>query len=238
MEITRREVVASISIIAIMLIVGILISNKISRSIIDTNEKYNKAIRVEDEDIFRYGMKTSVGDAFVYGDLNVLDPVTYPEIDGAYSYVEKVKERYTMHTRTKTYTVNGKTKTKTETYWTWDVVGRENIRSKQCEFLGVNFNFDKFNNLNDSHITTIKESSHVRYKYYGSPIKATGTIFTTLNNNDISDKNYIYEDKDIDQTHEYLESNFPLTLFWVIWILLIFGAVYGFYYLDNNWLNI
>lgn len=27
-------------------------------------------------------------------------------------------------------------------------------------------------------------------------------------------------------------------LFWLIWIILITGVVYGFYYLDNDWLNI
>ena len=26
-------------------------------------------------------------------------------------------------------------------------------------------------------------------------------------------------------------------LFWIVWILVTGGAVYGFYYLDNDWLN-
>lgn len=129
MEITKREVIASISIIAVMLIIGVIIHGNISEKIMDSNEKYNKAIKVEDEELFKYGMRTSVGNAFVYGELEVLDPVTYSEVGGEYSYIEKVKEEYTMHTRTVTYTdSNGKTQTETETYWTWDEVGSESIR--------------------------------------------------------------------------------------------------------------
>ena len=239
MEITKREVIASISIIAIMLIFGVSISGKISERIMDSNEKYNKAIKIENEELFKYGMRTSSGNAFVYGELEILDPVTYPEIGGEYSYMEKVKERYTKHTRVKTYTVNGKARTKTETYWTWDRVGSESIKSKKAKFSGVEFDYTQFLNLEDSYIDTIKESYHIRYKYYGSPIKATGTIFTTLQNNNIGNDIKLYENMNTEETHKYLQDGFgSLFLFWFAWILLIIVVVYGFYYLDNDWLNI
>lgn len=121
-EITKREILASISIIAVMILFGILISSKISEYQMDKNEIYNKAVKIESQEMFQYGMDTNVGNAFVYGDLKAVDTVTYPEIGGEYMYVEKVKERYTMHTRTVTYTTgSGKTRqthTRTETYWT------------------------------------------------------------------------------------------------------------------------
>lgn len=239
MEITKREIITSISIIALMLIFGFVISGNISEKIMDSNEKYNKAIKIEDEELFKYGMSTSVGNAFIYGDLKVIDPVTYPEIGGEYSYIEKVKEEYTMHTRTVTYTDSkGNTKTKTETYWTWDVVKRESIKSQRVAFLGVEFDYSKFIELSDSHITTIKESSDIRYKYYGSPTKATGTIFTSLQDNDIGNNIKLYEDMNIEQIYEHLQDGFGLLfLFWVTWIAIITVCVYGFYYLDNRWLN-
>lgn len=240
MEITKREIIASISIIAIMLIFGVSISGKISEKIMDSSETYNKAIKVEDEELFRYGMRTSIGNAFVYGELEVIDPVTYPEINGEYSYIEKVKEEYTMHTRTVTYTDSkGKTKTKIETYWSWDKVGSESKKSKKTKFLGVEFDYAQFLSLDSSYIDTIKESSHIRYKYYGSPIKAIGTIFTTLQNNNIGNDIKLYENMSIEETYDYLQDGFGLLfLFWFAWILLITGVVYGFYYLDNGWLNI
>lgn len=43
-EITKREILASISIIAVMILFGILISSKISEHQMDKNEIYNKAV--------------------------------------------------------------------------------------------------------------------------------------------------------------------------------------------------
>lgn len=81
-EITKREILASISIIAMMLLIGFVISGRISNYILDRNEKYNKAIKIESSDLFEYGMRTNVGYAFVYGDLKAVDTVSYPEING------------------------------------------------------------------------------------------------------------------------------------------------------------
>ena len=139
-EITKREILASISIIAIMLLIGVLIAGKISEHELDQNEKYNKAIKIDTQELFEYGMRTNVGNAFVYGDLKAVDTVTYPELDDSYMYVEKIKERYTKHTRqvAHTRTVNGKSQTyyTTETYWTWDRVGSEEQICKEISFLG------------------------------------------------------------------------------------------------------
>ena len=86
MEITKREALASVSIVAVMLLIGFLISGKIQNSIMDDNEQYNKAVKIENEELFQYGMDTNVGDAFVYGDLEAVDTVTYPEIGGEYIF--------------------------------------------------------------------------------------------------------------------------------------------------------
>lgn len=89
-EITKREILASISFIAIMLFIGILISGKLFERQTDNNDRYAKAVKIESADLFKYGMKTNIGDAFVYGDLIAVDPVTYPDIGGEYMYVKKV----------------------------------------------------------------------------------------------------------------------------------------------------
>lgn len=238
MEVTKREIITSVSIIAILLLVGMFISNKISDRMLDKNEKYNKALKIDNAELFEYGMSTNIGNAFVYGDIEAIDTVSYPEISGNYMYIEKVKERYTMHTRTVTTTVNGKTRTRTETYWTWDRVGSEDKTSKKVSFLDKEFNVSQFNLPNTDYIDTIKESSHVRYKYYGVPAKLTGTIFTYLSDGNIESKNIpMYVNKNISETIEYLDKDFSNVLFWVLWIGLIVIIVYGFYYLDNDWLH-
>ena len=91
-EITKREILASISIIAVMILIGVLISGKISEHQMDENEVYNKAVKIESTDLFQYGMDTNIGNAFVYGDLKAVDTVTYPEIGGIY-VCEKSKRK-------------------------------------------------------------------------------------------------------------------------------------------------
>ena len=150
--ITKREIIASIIIVAILLIIGILLSTKISSNLDKKNEKYRTAIEIDDnKDLFEYGMRTDVGNAFVYGSLKVVDPVSISDIDGEYYSIRKYKEHHTMHTRqvAHTRTVNGHTQTyyTTETYWTWDKVSssEKTIKCTTINFCGVDFDISKIN---------------------------------------------------------------------------------------------
>ena len=238
--ITKREILASVSIIALLMLVGILISSKISESQMDKNEIYNKAIKIDNQDLFMYGMSTNIGYAFVYGDLKAVDTVTFPEIGGEYMSVKKVKERYTKHTRvvTKTRRVNGKSHryTTTETYWTWDAIDSWSKYCDKTTFLGVQFDYGQIYEPSMSHIATQKESSHIRYVYYGSPTEYMGTIFTQLKDGTINNTSF-YNNRNIDETLEKLQSNLGVISFWIVWIILIGACVFGFYYIDNDWLD-
>ena len=237
-EITKREILASISIIAVMFLIGVLISGKISERQMDKNEVYNKAVKIENTDLFQYGMNTNVGNAFVYGDLEAVDTVTYPEIGGEYMYVEKVEEHYNMHTET--YTTKdskGNTQVHTRTYWSWDYAGSEDIKCKKISFCGITFKSSKFDIPYADYIDTIKKSSYVRYKYYGTGTKFTGTIFTELKDKTISDNTNFYNNMNIEETVERLGSGGGEIIFWILWIILIIICVFGFYYLDNEWLE-
>lgn len=237
-QITKREILASVSVVAVMILIGILISGKISESQMDKNEKYNKAVKIENnQDMFQYGMDTSVGHAFVYGDLQAVDTVTYPEIGGEYMYVKKIEERYTMHTQQVAHS-NGKTTYyTTEVYWTWDTVGSEDIECKEVSFCGVVFPSNKINLPGTDYIDTVMESGYVRYKYYGVGTKYTGTVFTNLRDETISDNSRFYNNLTIDQTMNHLESGAGVIAFWIGWVILIILVVFGFYYLDNRWLD-
>ena len=237
--ITKREIGVSITIIAILLIIGFLISGKISDAEMDRNKMYEVAMKIDNPDLFEYGMRTNVGNAFVYGELKAVDTVTFPEIGGEYMKAEKVEEHYVQKTREVTYTdSNGKTKTRTEVYWEWDVYGREEKRCNEVSFAGVTFNSDKLRLPSESYIDTIKESSRVRFKYYGTATEHTGTIFADLRENTIPDKTEFYKDYSIEDTYYRLTSHGGvIALFWFFWVILIAVVVYGFYYLDNNWLE-
>lgn len=237
MEITKREVILSIAIVAIMLILGFFISDNIAARQDEKNAEFQKAIQINDTELFKHGMNTNVGNAFVYGDLKAIDTVTYPDIEGDYMYIEKVKEEYTMHTRTVTTTVNGKTSVRVETYWTWDVVDRENKSCKKISFCGVEFNSNKIKLPGSEYIDTIKESSHIRYKYYGVDTEYKGTIYTSLKDKTISDKSRFYNNANIEKALEISTSNVPIVWFWILWIILTIVIVCGFYYIDNRWLE-
>lgn len=239
MEITKREIIVSLAIIAVMLIFGFIIGDQIQDAQNDKNAQYYKALQIDNNtELFQYGMDTNVGNAFIYGNLKAIDTVTFDEIGGEYMWVKKEEEHYNMHTRTVPYTdSNGKTQTRTETYWSWDY---HDSWSKHCDkisFCGVEFNYGKIKTPSSGYIKTINKSSHVRFKYYGVPADNDGTVYTMLSDGTITDHSVFYNNKSIDETLEHCTTNFAIVFFWIFWVLLSGAAVAGFYYLDNWWLE-
>lgn len=88
-----------------------------------------------------------------------------------------------------------------------------------------------------NYITTIKKSSIKRFKYYGVSAKQTGTIYTKLKGNTISDNTKFYDEMNIEEALKYCTDDKATIIFWIVWIILIVAIVYGFYYLDNHWLE-
>ena len=224
-----------------MLLIGFRISDRINDNMMDANRKYDTALQIEnDTDLFRHSMDTDIGYAFVHGDLEAVDTVSYPDINGEYSYVRKVKEKYTRHTRPVTYYTgsgkNRKSHHKTEVYWTWDMVDSEEIHCENISFAGVQFKYGTIEMPGCEDITTIKESPTIRYKYYGCKTKYTGTLFANLKNDTISETRF-FNGMTIYETIRSLESGVGLILFWAFWILLIFGVSAGFCYFENKWLE-
>ncbi len=240
MEITRREIIFSIAIISAMIICGLKMSEYIFDSQNDRKETYAKAVKIESTDLFEYALDTDVGNAFVYGELAAVDTVGYPELDGEYMCVKKIKERYTMHTRTYT-TSDGKghTQVHTETYWTRDEVDREIIKCKEIQFCGRVFPSSKVNVPEPEYLQTKKESGWIRYKYYGSKTKYTGTVYTEIKNGTIRDDSDFYEEQTIDQTLEVIamKNKVARVIFWIIWSVLTAAIAYGFYTKENRWLE-
>ena len=218
-DLTVRELMFSIVIILVMLTGGFFISEKISSSCDNKNEEYYQAIKIDnDAEQFQYGMRTNVGNAFVKGTLSVVDPVTDSDIDGEYAYIEVREEHYNQHTRqvAHTTTINGKSHTyyTTETYGTISMPG-------------------------DYHIDTQKKSSRVRYKYYVIDTAYDGVIYTELKDNTISNGSTFIQTDTLDSAVDYMVSSSTAMIvgFWMLWIVFIGAAVYGFCYLDNRWLE-
>lgn len=241
MEVKKREVIFSIIIIAIMTIIGFSISEVIQRDLLEKYFIYDSAVKIDSEELFRYGMKTSIGNTFVHGELKALDSVTFPEIEGEYSYVKKEEQEYRKHYRTvtKTYTDSkGKTHTKTEMeeYWTWDTMRTEKKTSTRISFLNVEFEYEKIPFPASHHVQTINTGYHKRNVYYGTDTVFQGTIFTVLKEDTINETSF-YQNKTIEETIESLESGHQILIFWILWIILTCLLVVGFCYMENNWLD-
>lgn len=248
MRVTKREIIISIAIAAVMLTIGFFISGKITDAQNDKNAEYQKAVHIENSELFLYGMDTGVGNAFVYGDLQAIDTVTFDEIGGEYLHVRKIKEQYERHEREVTETDSeGKKHKKIEVYYEWETVDRESKHSKNIMFCGIEFPYSKIPYSSDNHIKTINsgreyswksgEYVKVRFKYYGTPIKHTGTVYTRLSDGTISDDSRFFKDYTIEQAVDSCISGIENIVFWGLWIMLTIGAVIGFCYLDNRWLE-
>ena len=71
-EITYRELIVSVGIVFIMLILGSVIAGNITRDSLEQKKEYNTAISIESENMFDYGMRTNVGNAFCQGALEAV----------------------------------------------------------------------------------------------------------------------------------------------------------------------
>jgi len=234
MVVKKREIIVTICIIGIMILLGFCIYNKIVTASLDSDEKYNMAIQINnDAEQFEYGMRTNIGYAFVQGDIKAKDTVDWKEdeIDGEYIYIEKEHEHYTMHTRR---VKSGKT-WHTQIYYTWDHVSTERKYNKQVYFCNNLFDSEKFEFSNKEQVGYNKKGNN-RWFYRAIPKEFSGTIFTKLENNTINDRNTFYDNCDIVNLKEYCTTHHNW-LFWVCWIPFIGLLVGLFCYAENNWLD-
>lgn len=239
-EIKPREILFCVIIICVMVGLGVWIQNPILKSSYEKSAKIVSAVKVDDPEKFSYIKRTNAGDFLAQGTMSTVDPVSIPDIEGSYMKIEKVKEKYTMHTRVVTTTDGkGHTHSHTETYWSWDVVHRDNFCSDSVMFLGEKFRIDSI----DYHVycgfnKMIKESSHIRYKYYTHEKSVDGAMMGTCDNKAYS-KLLFKKGETIASVVESAENKIKTgpVVFWVLWSILIAGVVFLFFYTENNWLE-
>lgn len=243
LEITFREILVSIAITLILVGIGFLISSAIENGINESNEKYYKALKINNnEDMFKYAIKTNVGYVLAQGKVKAVEGVSIEDINGKYFYIRKEKEKYTKHYKqvSHTKTVGNKTKTyyTTEEYWTWDYAGKEEFHVEKFNFLGVDFDYGTINFHNEKHKKTKNAGHHIRYQYYVIPATFDGTLFTYIDNNTVN-KNEFYINNTIENIINEKEKseNTSINVFWIIWIFFIAIIDFGYVYLENNYLE-
>lgn len=238
-DITARELLFSTIIVILMLALGLFIGEKIASAGDDANQEYEQAAKIDgDKELFEYGMRTDVGHAFISGTLKAVDPVKLPDIDGEWLFVRKTREKYTRHTRVVTRGSGKNRHTEIEVYYTWDDVGHTDYHCQRISFLDNEFKFDTIKVSRLWHLTTKNESSTVRYIYEVCEAECDGTLYAKLGDNTISETTFIYG-KSLNEAVDAMRHSpiIWLVVFWAIWTVITGAAVYGFYYLDNEWLE-
>lgn len=241
-KVTKREIMVTIAITLILIGLGFLISSSIRNAIYESNEKYLKSLKIDnDTNMFQHALNTNIGYVMAYGTVSGVDGVTYDGVGGNYFYIKQVKEKYTQHTRQVAHTrqVGNRTETyyTTETYWEWDYVGSEDKHVEQFTFLDYPFNYGTIRFSNESYIKTIKESSYIRYKYYAIPLTFDGTLFTYIKDNTITENDFAVG-LSLETTLE-IRTNVSGAIvgFWLLWIILIGLLDFGYVYLENDYLE-
>lgn len=232
-----REIIISVGLIALMIIFGLGISNVISCRADDVNDELEMAIIIKSPEMLEYCLETKVGDTFMEGSLDAVEPITHEDIEGQYLSLNRVRQEYRMHTRVWT---DSKGRTHTEHYWTWDSVKTERFHSVNVAFLGKQMDFETFQYPGaESHIATVKYASDLRYSYSGIPAHLEGSAYDDLSDGTIEKGTKFCAGDTAEELREtWIKSEkFGTVFFWAVWIGMTCVLVAVFVALDNDWLD-
>lgn len=155
---------------SLFIYLGFPISNAILNNAEENARKYQTAIQIKDDGQLNYSIDTKQGYLLAYVTVSKVDEVKFPEMNKAFAYAKKTKERYTRHERevcetyhrseTNTRTVydsegNASTETyteevpyeecHTEEYWTWDYQESWEETAKEVSVAGRKYPYSLFN---------------------------------------------------------------------------------------------
>lgn len=244
-EITKREVLFSTVILAVMVGLGVWLSNPILKKATERDFKVISATRVKDADNFDYIRRTNVGHFLAEGELIANDTLRNPDIPGIYSKIIKVTEEYTEHTEEyEEEDEDGNVTTHTRTYWSWDEVKREEDESKTFTFLGKRFSAKEIGyRISTTKNATVKDKNKSfwgperRFVYYTAPITVYGLMDGNADYKAYQDLNFRRDytiDKAVERANKRMKGE-PIA-FWILWLIMTGAIMTLFYVCENKWL--
>lgn len=249
MRITGREFLFSVVIVSLWVGLGIIVSRPILASLTKKALKTVEAHQVSDSLKFSYLKRTDAGDFLAESTLEAINPVSIKDIPGEFLEIRKETEKYTYHVQTYTTTDGkGHTTVHTRTYYSWDSQGTP---SKwvvdSVSFLGAGFKLSEVGGFSHrpQSDTTIYENSRVfhlagdiRYCYYTYPRSTKGVMRGRCEDKEYKDLMFTSGGQ-IERIIKRAERNIKSVpwIFWALWILFLGFGVFGFYYIENDWLE-
>lgn len=226
----------------------ITLSNYIVDSINTNNEYLNNLIRVTDSETLNYCKNSKVEQFLIHGIAKANEPVSLPELNGQYSYIEKVKYKYESHIETYTVTIsdgNGKShvETRIRTVWDWERKDSETYSTNNVILLNNLFTFNNtssrshsisFNDYENKDISNSYKSNryyytnkNTRYEYYVIPLEYTTTFISDNNFNMING----FNDSSIEEVIKIKETTPIIIIFYIIiFIMVISGILFLIYW--------
>lgn len=244
-EITKREIIICIGITALLITIGFFVSDRILESATDKEKIYKTAIEVKTKEDFDYILRTEQGAFITESEVKAVKPVSFPNFKGEYTFIEKVKEVYTMHTRqVPIYGSKGKiTGYRTETYWTWDYASSKKKVSDKLKIHEKKYDSKIFNLIKSVRKGGYQyESSDTRYYYRVIPKNFSASFIASATDEGIQPlfgKKVSLHTETMEQLLEYGKSSARRAeiLFWICWSLLTAALNIGFVMLDNEYLD-
>lgn len=234
-EITKREILVSVSIIAVMIGIGVLIDGAIMNHYTDKTMKIKHMVEVNSPSEFDYCLRTDVGDVIAEDTLKATSPVSIHDIPGTYMYICKEKQQYTMHTQVH-HVSTGKTHTTYTThYWSWDTVHKDRFYADTLKFLEQVVDISPRETWSTQNCI-INESSRVRYVYHTIPTEVNGVLTATTDNGHLTNVEF-KRGKTIERLTKQSETHAGVVIFWILWLMLTAGLVFLFYAGEYNWLE-
>lgn len=197
-------------------------------------QKYNTAVRVEDNNKFNYAVDSKQGRIISSGEFKTKDPVKFENFDGEYMKIIRILEEYRPHTYT---TCSSKGKCQTHTYYSWDEMSRETKNSNTIIFRDREYSSSKFNFSAFEHEAEKKEipvgfwERKKRYVFRVINKELSGSFYTETNENGLND-NILVHNESLDELLESIRQG-TLTaeiISWSILLLVSAAIVYVCYY--------
>lgn len=220
----------SLVIISILMVgVGVLIFDHFDEDRRDRQMVIQSSTILKDKEMYDYAVETEQGNIIGETTVKAIGGFKFKEMNQNFTYVEKVKEVYTMHTRR----VKVGKHYRTRIYWTWDVKGRESGQAEQLGIFGNKYKTEKFDFpgakvIDASKIVKkangryYKTSPSVRYYYEVAPLKFDAAFFANAKKGTIkpamNDKKIQLEDKKAKEIVAESQKS-KAVLFWAIWAL-------------------
>jgi len=209
---------------------------------------YTTAIQSTQKDDFNYIVDSQQGRVLANGTFSTKDSkqAKFDEMSQGFTFVERVKEHYTMHTRTSCSGSGKNESCHTETYYTWDEVDANQAYADKINFMGRNypstlFNYSKYQRKTNACSFTAAgtgtgffEEKHGcidgdfylddnnRYVYSTVPTTFNATFLATTYGGlkPFNEKSITLQNKSIKQVlHDV--GKYQLISFWVVTIILI-----------------